>query len=304
MNIRKLIAVALMTVCCATTQAQNQQAFQHLGVGIEAGLMGFGGLLAMPIVNNHIVAVVGYNFYNVNVKSGTFNIDKDVINEGITKLNTKIDNDVADHPDHTDYRHAPMLDKDMEISPKVKFGSNVKVLFEFYPSKNSGFHFTAGMMIGCGNFLTVGASADKESQAIFKDAVYNQDVYNRYENGATYGQASYEDFIYDNLRFNLDDERTFLAYNHDTKELDAEIGLKLTKVKPYFGIGFGRSVPKKRVSFQFELGAWYHGKPEITSPNEVPYDRTSSEGITGVTKIMNKVQFFPQLTFRLNGRIF
>ena len=59
---------------------------------------------------------------------------------------------------------------------------------------------------------------------------------------------------------------------------------------------------KKRVGFQFELGAWMHGKPTIKSSSEVSYD-PSAEGIDGVGDVMSKIQFWPQMTFRLTGRI-
>lgn len=301
MKIKSLIT-SILLAACFTANAQNQEAFKHLGIGVEAGLMGFGVQVATPIVDNHIMAVLGVNFYGFSASSGKFYIDKEVVNDGISRLHREIDDDIADHPDHTDYRHTRMLENDMMITPKLKLGSDVKVLFEYYPWRSTGFHITAGVMIGCGDILSVSARADDASQAIFKDVFYNQDVYNRYEHGTDY--SSYEDFIYDNLRFNLDDDRTFLAYDKDRKELETSISLSTNKVKPYFGIGWGRSVPRRRLSFQFEMGAWYHGKPTIKSSFEVPYDRTSSEGITGVTKILNKVQFYPQLTFRLSGRIF
>lgn len=36
------------------------------------------------------------------------------------------------------------------------------------------------------------------------------------------------------------------------------------KPSPYFGIGFGKSVPKKRVGFSFEIGIYYTGIPNVT----------------------------------------
>ncbi|SFU58128.1 hypothetical protein SAMN05216480_10891 [Pustulibacterium marinum] len=35
-------------------------------------------------------------------------------------------------------------------------------------------------------------------------------------------------------------------------------------VAPYFGLGFGRAIPKKRVGFGFELGSFYTGEPQAT----------------------------------------
>jgi hypothetical protein len=41
------------------------------------------------------------------------------------------------------------------------------------------------------------------------------------------------------------------------------IGYNL-KPSPYFGIGFGKSVPKKRIGFSFEIGFYYTGIPTMT----------------------------------------
>ena len=35
------------------------------------------------------------------------------------------------------------------------------------------------------------------------------------------------------------------------------------KPSPYFGIGFGKSVPKKRVGFSFDIGFYYTGMPNV-----------------------------------------
>jgi hypothetical protein len=38
-------------------------------------------------------------------------------------------------------------------------------------------------------------------------------------------------------------------------------------IKPYFGIGLGRTIPRNRVGFKFELGMVYQGKYVLSSPN-------------------------------------
>ena len=85
--------------------------------------------------------------------------------------------------------------------------------------------------------------------------------------------------------------------------LDAAI--QISKVRPYAGIGFGRSVPNKRIGFQFEMGAWFHGTPKVVSPNELPADKydPNAESIEGVGDIISKITVYPQITLRLTGRI-
>jgi len=38
-------------------------------------------------------------------------------------------------------------------------------------------------------------------------------------------------------------------------------------IKPYFGIGLGRTIPRNRIGFTFELGLVYQGKYTLSSPN-------------------------------------
>ena len=101
----------------------------------------------------------------------------------------------------------------------------------------------------------------------------------------------------DVVKFSIDD-RTFQFKPNSNGKVDLDVNIN--KVRPY--LGFGRPVPKKRVGFQFELGAWFHAKPEIVSDSEVSYD-PSADGVSDVVKVMNKIQFWPQMTFRLTGRI-
>lgn len=80
-------------------------------------------------------------------------------------------------------------------------------------------------------------------------------------------------------------------------------GIKVNSFRPYFGIGFGRVVPGKLLSFNTELGVQIHGKPKLYTDYgkiDVPeeYDDNTFH------KIMDKVTVYPTLTFRLNFRAF
>jgi hypothetical protein len=72
--------------------------------------------------------------------------------------------------------------------------------------------------------------------------------------------------------------------------------------RPYFGIGFGRAVPKKRVGFMFELGAQLHGTPEIYT-NTGKLEILTEEADNKYSDIINNVKVYPVLKFRLCGRI-
>ena len=81
-------------------------------------------------------------------------------------------------------------------------------------------------------------------------------------------------------------------------------GLKVQKVRPYLGLGFGRYVPKKRISVTGELGVQFHGhiKP-YTSEGEIQnFDELTEKD--DWKKVMDKLTVYPMLKIVISGRIF
>ena len=81
-------------------------------------------------------------------------------------------------------------------------------------------------------------------------------------------------------------------------------GLKVQKVRPYVGLGFGRYVPKKRISVTGELGVQFHGhiKP-YTSEGEIEaFDELTEKD--DWKKVMDKLTVYPMLKIVISGRIF
>ena len=75
-------------------------------------------------------------------------------------------------------------------------------------------------------------------------------------------------------------------------------------VKPYFGIGLGRTIPKSSVGFKFELGVLYHGPYKIESDNVDNFavaDADKSKLPELVDIVITK--FWPMMTFSLSYRI-
>lgn len=287
---KKLIVSAAAMVMALTANAQYMEPFRNVGVGVEAGLGGFGIQVSVPVVKDHLVLDVGYNFYGFKI-GADIDIDKEKANEGLADLNERIRKDEIENPDRH-YTSFNYLQDDITVGAKAKLGSNFKIMAEYYPSASSSFHITAGLMMGSSSLVTLSGVADDATQAIFKVAKADQELLRQYgEIGPE------EDLIFQNARFSIDDKTYCLG-----DDVSAKATVKVNSVKPYLGIGFGRAIPKGRVGFQTEIGAWYHGKPSITSPNEIEYD-PYAEGIDGVGKIMSKIQFWPQITFRLTGRI-
>lgn len=79
--------------------------------------------------------------------------------------------------------------------------------------------------------------------------------------------------------------------------------IKVKGVRPYLGLGVGRAIPKHRFGFRVELGAVFHGKPELVSDNLIANANGSGE-ISDFTKTLSKISVFPQLSFQLTYKLF
>ena len=81
-------------------------------------------------------------------------------------------------------------------------------------------------------------------------------------------------------------------------------------VKPYFGLGFGRTIPKNRVGFRCDLGAIYQGDIIASSDNiagksvnihKIDFSETGEEDLLNVIRVL---RWYPMVSFTLSYRIF
>jgi hypothetical protein len=87
---------------------------------------------------------------------------------------------------------------------------------------------------------------------------------------------------------------------------DVSAWIQTKSVKPYLGLGFGRTIPRTRIGFKFELGGVFQGTPTIKTDNA-----TVNSGIED-SKDMNDLnrylqdyfKVYPVLKFNLTYRIF
>ena len=79
---------------------------------------------------------------------------------------------------------------------------------------------------------------------------------------------------------------------------------KFDPLKYYVGLGFGRSIPNKRVGFQFELGTMFYTNAKFYCQEEEVSmsDAADKFGDAAKTAVdfMDKFPIYPQLAFRLN----
>ncbi len=162
--------------------------------------------------------------------------------------------------------------KETEVEAKIKMGG-FHTLLDIFPSSRLTFHITTGFFLGEDHVLT----AENTSPISGTDP----------NSGLEIG-----DYI----------------VGFDNNGI-AHAAVEVSKFRPYVGIGFGRLVPRKRVSFSFDLGAQLWGKPKVMglsvdgkSWNEVQ-SRDVDKKDDGFIDIISSIRIYPVLTLRLSGRI-
>ncbi len=73
-------------------------------------------------------------------------------------------------------------------------------------------------------------------------------------------------------------------------------------IAPFAGIGFGRTIPKSRIGFGFELGTYYTKTPEITLTGEKRLS-SMSEQQAKVQENMKDWHYWPVINLRLAVRL-
>jgi hypothetical protein len=78
-----------------------------------------------------------------------------------------------------------------------------------------------------------------------------------------------------------------------------EASLKVNSVKPYVGLGFGRSVPRSHVGFKCELGVMYQGTPQIEVVTGKLMEGKVNEKLSNFNKLLNNFTVYPVLKLQL-----
>jgi len=81
--------------------------------------------------------------------------------------------------------------------------------------------------------------------------------------------------------------------------------IQTRNVKPYLGIGFGRTIPRSRFGYKFELGGLFQGSPKITTDNAIANGGLDHPDVNKLNKYLDDYfQVYPVLKFNLTYRIF
>lgn len=82
-------------------------------------------------------------------------------------------------------------------------------------------------------------------------------------------------------------------------------GMKVSGFRPYVGIGHGRAVPHKRLGFMFEVGVQFHKTPKLYSDTgDISDLLNKANADDDFSEILDKLNIYPVIKFRLCGRIF
>lgn len=81
---------------------------------------------------------------------------------------------------------------------------------------------------------------------------------------------------------------------------------KTKAVRPYFGLGWGRAIPKRLINFNVELGVQIMGKMKIydsSNDKEVPQSVGVEDVNDDLRKVLDKLTVYPVLKFTICGKI-
>lgn len=282
------VAAALLALAFPS---RAQEAFNSLSFGLEIGTTGVGVELAMPLVTDHLVVAAGFNAPFMTYAFSR-SVSAEACNASIDHVNSQLESIGA--VERVDY---VLPDAELQFRPVLNL-STAKLMLEYYPFRKSSFHITAGAYFGMGeNFMSITATADRIFWAAY-NAVHDEIAVLNQKYGDTPG---YEARNLAPLQYSAGD-RTFAVTDKDGAGYSDAV-LHVAKVRPYLGLGFGRSVPKSRFGFQVDVGVWYHGVPALSSDCEVEYN-PDADSLLGDISLLDRLVLFPQLSLRLIYKIF
>jgi hypothetical protein len=272
---KRLFITSLVALFTLGVSAQdNMEPFKHLGVGVEAGLHGFGVDVSMPVVKG-LVVKAGYNFVpSGDLFSTQFEIDTQDLKEAQEQY------DALMHFQNK-FGDEAIIDAGLQLGI-----SNIKLLLNWYPFQSSSLYLAGGFYYTPGNksFITVHGQTTPNDWAALQELREKT------------GDDSYE------IALEIADQKYPVIEKDGCGYMQGDF--KMDPLKYYLGLGFGRSVPNHRVGLQFELGTMIYTNAKFyLQDKEVPMaDAAEQLGDAAKTAIgyLEKFPIYPQLAIRLN----
>lgn len=268
-----LLVGMLMTLTMAT--AQDDGALGHCSLSGGVGTTGFTVDLG-TMVNSHLGIRGGVDY----MPKINYSDDLD-----LSHVFEDYHIDPNNLPNGIDISNVPTT-----VDVKGTFDSFTgHALVDVYPSSSHGFHITVGAYIASKNKVLYACNKEEGSLKMVSDFNARRGIFAIVP--ASYGLVTARMGKYDLLP---DDNGNANAY------------VTANRVRPYAGIGFGRTVSKSGFSCLFDLGVQFWGTPKVF--DGVHGQQLTAEGAQGedhgVLKIISKVSVYPVLSVRLCGRLF
>lgn len=281
---------------------------QHMSVGLEAGTTGAGVQMSFSVMPKHLNVTVGFDYlgfpYNTATSVSTGDLPSSVskVSDKVAEANQKL----APYGEKINTTFNTRFDSraNVDIAARARM-STVKALVEFYPSAKSGFHITAGAYIGMSPTLVDVdmAVADK----FWNDVDSFEKELNSLRNEVNALKSKYPDQVGD-VEIPSVPSSLKVSMGGNTYQVNRRgtlsAGVKAMQVRPYLGVGIGKSVPDGHWGFIADLGVWYHGKPSLVSANQVAYDASAPKVNFNVIEKIEKFPVWPVLSLKVVYRIF
>lgn len=264
-----VFAIAVLTAAVsANAQSADRQLFNHLGMSVGVGTPG--------ITIEAGTTVTPW----VQMRAGV-----DIMPKFSLKSSLNLEEYGVEVPGAY---QGPEL-QDIDIKGQLK-NTTGHVLFDIFPfTHKSSFHITVGAYFGPKKVISVYNTSGQDMLQEVYD--YNNRIGDYAGVPSTSGQigAALGDY--------------FITPDASG---NASASIRVKNFRPYVGIGFGRIVPKKRLSCLFDLGVQFWGKPEIwNDTNNYKIDEKGAKGEDGgVIKTISKISVYPVLSVKFVGKIF
>ena len=326
---RTLIICGLALLGLQTVSAQEEDTWvpQHVGVSLGVGTTGltidastninrwFGVRLGVDIMPKIKIGTT----LDLGIEDKTNGTSIDQMSKYIDDLNNKIDiynatPGVTQRLDRVDKSMLPKsnLPNSFDVEGQLS-NTTFHFLIDFYPIKGISLHATVGAYFGPSKVIKV----YNKGQA---DLPQGLTPINQWNKAIIAAKANPTSLLYtqvvrpnklDMIGAELGD---YFITPNPADNGNVEANIKVNGFRPYFGIGYGRAVPKKRIGCQFDLGVQLWNTPKVYAPT---YDKTTglftsdtqllesnAGGDAGaVIKTISKVSIYPVLNIRLVGRI-
>ena len=276
-NIQSLIILFAMMFAAAGAKAQNADKihaedglFNHLSVGLNTGLTGFGIDVAMPVHKLVTVraGISGWGVGDIKFKA----------------INTATEITQMQMVEEEALKRAQMVDK-VELAAKPNFW-NFYVLGEVHPFKNQPFYFSAGLFFGSKNFIHFRNTNDGALGFLY-DANQKVEEYNHLF------RTNYPPI---GLKFG---DYVFTADENG----NIDVRMKTNVVKPYIGVGFGQHLAKThRVSLAVDAGLLFWGTPKFVLNNGKEIDTAGKN--SGIGSVLSWLKAWPNIEVRVAYKIF